>query len=182
MGRITPKRVVIVVLALCFGCGIAWGQDPVLPVGDPAWVARGAGNGDGLRAEFGWRPGWSEDRTEIGIYGSWLDGVLDEQVESWGAGIYASYDVIHEAPFRIPGLGVEVPSTMYIGTSLGAIKPAECHWDATATLFTGLSFGDESIRLGVRGEYILSSALWTELADVPDDARVLLTVEYRLGR
>ncbi len=141
------------------------------------FVVRPVGNGDLVKTELGWRPGVLDDRTEIGLVGGWMDGIGAGQVEGWLAGIYGTYDLVKEAPLTIASF--EVPVTWYIGTMLGVLWPHESEADATAALMTGLNFGDSKIRLGIRGEYSLTDALWSAFADIPDEARLLATVECR---
>lgn len=71
-----------------------------------------------------------------------------------------------------PAAGASGEGAEVVGVVPGSTPPA-----AKATLFTGLSFGDQPIRIGFRAEYIIGDAWWAELAD---DAGVLATVGGRL--
>ncbi len=144
---------------------------------DSALVFRAVGNMDLLQTEIGWRPGLAEDRTEIGLWGTWLDGVRETELEAYGGGVYGSYDLVTDATLKL--LSVQVPTTWSLGTQLGILKPDTGGPDATAALWTGLSFGDKKIRLGIRGTYFLTQDLWRELADIPDEARLLATIAFR---
>ena len=175
MRTIVFMLIATILMALCI---TVYGAEPVpADTSSLMWAVRGVGSGDMFKGEFGLRPGLLEDRTEFGVYGQWLDGLGVDKVESLGLGLYATYDVIKDAPFKI--WEFSVPSTIYVGTSLGALKPHRADWDATASLMSGINFGDRTVRIGFRFEYLLTNNFWRELADIPDDARALATVEYR---
>jgi hypothetical protein len=92
-------------------------------------------------------------------------------------GVYGTYDLVKDAPLKV--FDFQVPVTWQIGTGLGILWPDDGESDATANLMTALNFGDGKIRLGIRAEYYLTKDLWKQLADIPDDARLLATIEYR---
>jgi hypothetical protein len=169
--RIVKALLIVGLVALYAGvCQVCPGQEA-----DESLVLRAVGNMDLLKAEIGWRPGLTEDRTEVGLWGMWLDGIREDG-EAGGFGVYGSYDLVKDAPLKI--FEFQVPVTWQVGTAVGVLWP-EAGADATANLFTGLNFGDGKIRLGIRAEYYLTKDLWRELADIPEDARLLATIEYR---
>lgn len=132
------------------------------------------GNDDLLSLRVGTRP-WGA-RTEIGGFGIWADGLTEGEEAAWGGGVYATYDVVQDAQFTV--LQYSVPATIYIGGQLGVID-RDTGDDAVAALMTGVSFGDDKIRIGVEYQYILDQDLWQELGAIDDQSRFLLTLGRR---
>jgi hypothetical protein len=148
------------------------------------WTVTTYGNDNMLGVRAGVRP-W-EGRTELGVLGFWMDGLQEgdeksdtgsNQQESWGGGIYGTYDVVQDAEFTV--LSYQVPIDIYVGGQLGALHRADSDEDATAALLTGMSFGDAGIRLGVEYQYALTDDLWKELAPMDDKHHLFLTLGVR---
>ena len=167
-------KVWTVVLALAILCMIGIAQGGQV-------VSRTVGSDQMLKEELGYRPFIGNDKTEIGGYFGWRDGVTPddsgEAVEAAMLGIYGTYDLVKMADFSI--LDFNVPVTWYVGAGCGAIKPKSADWDAASSLFTGLSFGDEKVRLGLRYEYALDTNLWAEFSDFKDTSGLFATIEIR---
>lgn len=149
---------------------------------DPArWAVNGLGNDETFCLRVGYR---ATTRTEIGVEGLWADGIGDARDEAFGAGIYAKYDVIQDAKFKV--LSYEVDTTVYAGTKAGALFPIDAdtdgtNIDATAALIAGVEFGGEQIRLGMEAQlYAPNEWLgWQEFSQLDDSARVLVHAAYR---
>lgn len=148
----------------------------------------------------GQEPGWETDflasndmvsgrlmydfgsRVKLGGDVSWMDGIAEEEVEGFRFGFVGTYALIDEAPLKLPALG-ELPATWYIGGLGGALMPtegdADGDWDATAALITGFVLGDAKAWIGGEYVYMLTNDLWSQLADVPEESRLLFTVGFR---
>lgn len=171
-----------VFLGVVTACGSpAWTEEVAA---EHHWIVTAYGSDDLLGVRAGLRP-W-EGRTELGLFGMWMDGLSlgdgksDEggnQQESGGGGVYATYDVVQDAQFTV--LSYQVPINIYVGGQLGVLHRADSDEDATAGLMTGLSFGDAAIRIGVEYQYLLDKELWKELGAIDDNHRILLTLGLR---
>lgn len=133
------------------------------------------GNDDLLSLRVGARP-W-QGRTEIGLFGIWLDGLKEGEDEAYGGGAYATYDVVQDAQFTV--LTYSVPATIYVGGQMGFLHREDSDEDATASLITGVSFGDAKIRIGAEYQYMLDESMWKEFGVVDDKGRLLLTLQRR---
>ena len=142
------------------------------------------GNDDLLSLRVGVRP-WA-GRTEIGLFGIWMDGLVEgdqksddsvNQLESWGGGVFATYDVVQDAAFTV--LSYQVPVDVYVGGQLGAVHLDNGNDDATAALMTGVMFGDAGVKIGVEYSYQLSRDLWKEFGTFDDKHRLLLSLGVR---
>lgn len=170
-------RVFAVVLAAVMLCGVALGQDPVVKE-ENGWTASLLGNDDMLLLRAGARP--FGEKTELGLYGTWRDGLKPGDAEAWGLGGYATYDVA-DGEFAVAQF--KVPITWYVGGMAGFLSPTDEFnrktIDQAASLLTGLSFGGEKVRIGVEYQYGLSPDLWKPLADVDPQGMLLLCLSYR---
>jgi hypothetical protein len=143
--------------------------------GSDGWTATMLGSDDLLEARVGTRP--FGDKTEIGMFGLWVDGLAEGEEEAYGGGVYATYDLVQDAEFKI--LSFAVPVTWLVGGQMGALHCEDSDEDATASLLTGMTFGGKKIRLGVEAQYILDNDLWKEFSKVDDSTRILFTAQYR---
>jgi len=139
------KRATFVAVILLMTIATVFGAEPI-PITTGQWVGTAAGSSDLLSLGGGYRP--AGGRTEFGLFAEWVDGLAEGGQEGYGGGLYASYDLVQEAPFTI--LSFQVPVTWSVGGQLGALHMPEVNdEDAIANLTTGLSFGDETIRIGI---------------------------------
>jgi hypothetical protein len=139
-------------LGVVTACGSpAWGFDPN---GVKDWTATAYGSDEMLGVRAGLRP-W-QGRAELGLFGVWMDGLADgdeksdtgsNQQESWGMGVYGTYDVVQRRSFTV--LSYQVPVDLYVGGQLGMIHLADSDEDATAALMPVWRFGEAGIRIGV---------------------------------
>jgi len=171
-------RVVAILLVCCLWSATVRAGDDAVAAGNN-WTVSVVGNDDLLSVRVGTRP-WTE-KTEIGLYGVWQDGLQPDGEEAWGGGVYATYDVAH-GEFAI--LQMQVPIVWYVGGMAGFLSPDPIKLsrhtiDASASLLTGLSFGGEKVRIGVEYLYALSPSLWKELAEVDPQGEILLCLAYR---
>lgn len=162
---------VALVVALCCVCPV---QADELNSSDGLAVTP-VGSDDLLSLRVGLRP-WG-GRTEIGGFGIWLDGLKEGEDEAYGGGAYATYDVVQEAPFTV--LTYSVPATFYVGGQMGFLHREDSDEDATSSLLTGVSFGDEKVLIGIEFQYLLDESLWKEFGEIDDKGRVLLTLSRR---
>lgn len=139
------------------------------------WTVTALGSDDLLSLRVGTRP-WN-GRTELGLFGEWLDGLKEGEDEAYGGGIYGTYDVIQDADFTV--LSYSIPTNIYIGGQLGALHREDSDEDATAALMTGINFGDEKIRIGVEFRHVLDKQLWKEFGVVDAQDRLLLALSLR---
>ncbi|MFA5377654.1 MAG: hypothetical protein WC455_18025 [Dehalococcoidia bacterium] len=156
---------------VCVFCATSYGEE----VQKDGWTVTAVGSDDLLSMRIGTRP-WA-GRTEIGGFGIWLDGLKEGEDEAYGGGAYATYDVVQDANFTV--LKYNVPATIYVGGQMGFLHREDSDEDATAALMTGVSFGDEKIRIGVEAQYLLSQDTWKEFGVIEDQGRLLLTLSRR---
>jgi hypothetical protein len=156
---------VLMIVALLAATGFAEGTWPITTVGS-----------DDLASQrIGWRP--DKGRTEFGGYVIWMDGVAGPDTEGFGGGVYGTYDLVQNAEFNV--LWYTVPVTWLVGGELGALEREDANEDAMAGLFTGISFGDERIRIGVEYHYLLDKDLWREFGDLNDSDGLFLSLQVR---
>lgn len=159
-------------ILICIACALAWA------VAAQAQVVSVVGNDDEVGVRVGYRPG---EKGEMGLFGLYTDGLKDG-TEAAGGGLYATWDVM-AGDFDL--LGYKVPSVLYAGGLLGVLstqdklKEEGRQTDAIAALMTGLSFGDETIRIGIEAQYAFSKEQWRALADVDENSKLLLNLSYR---
>jgi hypothetical protein len=182
----SKKMRMMILFGILFGM-VTICVNPVLgfdPNGFKDWTVTAYGSDDLLGVRAGLRP-WA-GRAELGLFGMWMDGLSEgdvksdtesNQQESWGLGVYATYDVVQRAEFTV--LSYQIPIDIYVGGQLGALHRADSDEDATAALMTGLTFGDGGVQLGVEYQYGLDEELWKELAPLDDNHRLLLTLGIR---
>jgi hypothetical protein len=139
------------------------------------WTGTAVGNDDLLSVRIGTRP--FGERTEMGVFGIWHDGLTEAEQEAFGVGVYATYDVVNDATFKV--LNVQVPVTWYAGGQLGAAERKGVAADATAALMTGVSFGGAKVRIGLEFQYFLDETLWREFGAIDENARLMLAMAYR---
>jgi len=161
----------VALLALCCACPV---QADELNSSDGLAVTS-VGSDDLLSLRVGLRP-WG-GRTEVGGFGIWLDGLKEGEDEAYGGGAYATYDVVQGAQFTL--LTTSVPATFYVGGQMGFLHREDSDEDATASLMTGLSFGDEKTRIGLEYQYLLDESMWKEFGVIDDKGRLLLTLQRR---
>lgn len=159
----------MLIVAMCVA-GTVLGQEK-----SDGLAITGLGSDDLLSLRVGVRP-W-QGRTEIGGYGIWLDGLKEGEDEAYGGGIYGTYDVVQDANFTL--LNVQVPIVWYAGGQIGFLHREDSDEDAGASLMTGLSFGDEKVRIGVEYQYMLDQDLWKEFGAIDDRGRLLLRLSYQ---
>lgn len=145
-------------------------EQPVQP------TVTAVGNSDLLSLRVGITP-W-QGRTELGLYGIWLDGLTeDAEGEGFGGGLYATYDVVQDADWTI--MSFSVPVTYYAGGQLGVLHGEDSDEDAQASFLTGLTFGDDRVRIGVEYSYLLDDGLWKEFGTIDDNHRLMLTLGWQ---
>jgi len=158
-------------LVLCTICSTVYG-------GDDTWDGTFLASNDMISGRLMLDRG---GRVRVGPDISWLDGLADEETEGWRFAIAARYDLIQEQAFKAWFL--EAPATWYIGGLGGVLLPVEGvnegDVDATAALMTGFEMGDEKAKLGAEYQYLLTDNLWSQLADIPDDHRLLFTATFK---
>lgn len=163
------------VMGLCvLLCSTVYGaQEASLePVEGDGLTLTAVGSDDLLSLRVGLRP-WS-GRTEVGVFGLYLDGLREADDPRAGGGVYGTYDLVDEAEMTI--LRLQVPVVWYVGVELGALDMPAGRIDATASLLTGLTFGDGRNQIIVEARYAPGPKLWEELADLEEDDRARLVV------
>jgi len=115
--------------------------------------------------------------VKVGPDVAWFDGLDSDAGEGWRFGIAGTYDVISNAPAKL--FGIDPNATVYVGGVGGAFCVRGEKADATAALTSGLRLIGGNASIGIQFQYLLTRDLWKELADIPDDSRVLFEVEWR---
>lgn len=179
------KRFMLMAIVICLVCVPAYSQltigshsVPTISTEAPqpdGWTVTVAGSDDLISVRVGARP-WL-GRTELGGFGIWLDGLAEEEEEAYGGGVYATYDLVQDAQFTIGSYSV--PATIYVGGTLGVVEREDSEADAVSALMTGLSFGDDQIRIGLEYQYLLDDGVWKEFGQVDEESRLLLTLSRR---
>ena len=122
------------------------------------------------------------ERTGVGPEFMWKDGLTPGDVEAWGLGAFARYDLMKDQTLKI--LTYEVPVTIYAGIRAGVLYSEERDdiaekWDAQAGLVLGTVFGDDVNQIGFEGWVSAGPALWNEFADAQSNAGVALIASHR---
>ena len=168
---------ILVMVILCVLCSTIYGGE--VPPPDNSISLVGLASDDMVSGRLLWGDG---GRVQLGGDVTWMDGIAAEEVEGWRFAFVGTYALIDEAPLVLPLVG-ELPATWYIGGLGGALVPtegeAEGHWDATAALLTGFILGTDRAWIGAEYQYALTDDLWSELADIPDESRLLFTMGLR---
>jgi hypothetical protein len=157
---------------------VAQAADPNVVLEPMKWSATAFGSNDmiGLRLE---RLG---ERTGIGPEFMWKDGLTPGDVEAWGLGGFAHYDLLKDGTIKI--LSYEVPTTIYAGARIGVLYTKETDavpekWDAQAGLVLGTLFGDAVNQVGFEAWVGATPALWNEFASTDPDAGVTVVFVHR---
>ena len=169
--KLLKWTLIVGIVLLYVGLNVTFGEE----VQKDKVSVTAVGNDDLLSLRFGARP-W-QGRTEIGAFGIWLDGLKEGETEAYGLGAYATYDVVQNADFTV--LSYTVPATFYVGGQMGFLHREDSDEDATSSLLTGVSFGDEKIRIGFEYQYLLDESLWKEFGVVDDKGRILFSLARR---
>jgi hypothetical protein len=155
-------------------CATSYGEEAAVD----GWQVGFAGSDDLISGRLLYRTG---GRVKVGGDVSWLDGI-DAGDEGWRMAFVATYDIVDDATLKVPLLS-GLPANWYIGGLAGPVVPTEGsnkgEWDATAALLTGLTLGKETATLGIEYQFLLTDELWGQLADIPNEHRLLFTAAIR---
>lgn len=169
----------VVILVLCAVlCSTVYGGEPpivVEPVIDTGGLeVFGLASNDLIAV----RPMYfTGGRIRVGADIAWMDGLESDEAEGWRTSFAATYDLMQQQDFQ--ALLIKVPATLYVGGLGGVLFPKGHPADVTAALMTGFRLGNERASLGVEAQYCLTQDLWQELADIPDQSRIMFMASFK---
>jgi hypothetical protein len=129
---------------------------------------------DQIQVRVGVRP--SDGRAELGGFGLW-----HEDGDTIGGGAYVTLDLLHEEELNF--LGLTAPATWYIGAMAGVTDHDEIdkddEVDVIASVLTGFTIGDKTIRIGPEYQFVFDESSWSELPPIDDQHQVFLNLIVR---